>query len=424
MIAIKKFRWPLTAMIVILTMTACKSKSTQVSSTNTVPVIQTTAVSNPAITQAATTEPYILDGAITTDSGLQYLEITSGDGPAPQVGNIVNMNYIVSLPDGTVIYTTYAANEPASAVWGRNQLLPGWDEGVGLMKAGGKSKFVLPPELALGEQGAGNIPPNSQIIMEVELLSVELAPVPSSIASGKLISKGNGLLYSDLTLGEGAEAVTNTTVTTEYTVWVDGSTTDDFVVSSADSQPVTFMVGKGDAVFPGWEQGVIGMKVGGKRLLIVPPELALGAQSSGAIPANATLILEITLTDLVEPKKAAVVDEKDFTTTVSGLKYYDLQVGTGVTPTVGQTVVVNYVGWLEDGTQFDSSYDSGQPLSFVLGTGGVIAGWDEGVAGMMVGGKRQLVIPAELGYGDAGAGSAIPPGATLIFEVELLQINP
>jgi len=125
-----------------------------------------------------------------------------------------------------------------------------------------------------------------------------------------------------------------------------------------------------------------------------------------------------------EPRKATLVDEKDYNTTPSGLKYYDIKVGSGITPTVGQTVVVNYVGWLEDGTQFDNSYDRGEMFSFKLGMGEVINGWDLGVASMKVGGIRQLVIPSELGYGDSGAGSTIPPGATLIFEVELVDIKP
>jgi peptidylprolyl isomerase len=165
------------------------------------------------------------------------------------------------------------------------------------------------------------------------------------------------------------------------------------------------------------------MKVGGKRLLIVPPDLGLGATGSGdVIPPNATLVMEIELVSTIEPQVATKVDAKDFTTTASGLKYYDLKVGTGDSPTKGQTVVVAYTGWLEDGTIFDSSLDSGQPFLFQIGTGSVIPGWDEGVATMKPGGKRQMVIPAALAYGPTGQGT-IPPNATLIFEVELLQVQ-
>jgi FKBP-type peptidyl-prolyl cis-trans isomerase len=111
------------------------------------------------------------------------------------------------------------------------------------------------------------------------------------------------------------------------------------------------------------------------------------------------------------------------TTTPSGLKYTDEVVGTGKQPQVGQTAVVHYTGWLTNGTKFDSSKDRGQPFTFPLGRGQVIKGWDEGVATMKVGGKRILIVPPELGYGQRGAPPVIPPGATLKFEVELLDVK-
>src|SRR5580704_6718502 len=111
------------------------------------------------------------------------------------------------------------------------------------------------------------------------------------------------------------------------------------------------------------------------------------------------------------------------TTTSSGLQYWDVAVGTGATATPGNTVSVHYTGWLTTGEKFDSSRDRNQPFSFPLGAGQVIKGWDEGVAGMKVGGQRQLRIPPQLGYGAAGAPGAIPPNATLIFDVELLAVG-
>ncbi|NJK41254.1 MAG: FKBP-type peptidyl-prolyl cis-trans isomerase [Acaryochloridaceae cyanobacterium SU_2_1] len=111
----------------------------------------------------------------------------------------------------------------------------------------------------------------------------------------------------------------------------------------------------------------------------------------------------------------------DYTTTPSGLKYRDLEVGTGEQPMVGQMVVVHYTGTLTDGTKFDSSRDRNQPFSFPIGKGRVIKGWDEGVGSMKVGGRRELVIPPDLGYGSRGAGGIIPPNATLVFDVELLR---
>lgn len=110
-------------------------------------------------------------------------------------------------------------------------------------------------------------------------------------------------------------------------------------------------------------------------------------------------------------------------TTPSGLKYVDQAVGTGEVAVAGKNVNVHYTGWLENGKKFDSSVDRGQPFSFPLGAGRVIKGWDEGVQGMRVGGKRKLTIPSDLGYGSRGAGGVIPPNATLIFDVELLGVR-
>lgn len=117
-----------------------------------------------------------------------------------------------------------------------------------------------------------------------------------------------------------------------------------------------------------------------------------------------------------------IPSEDQLTTTEFGLQYMDMVVGDGAEAQPGQNVSVHYTGWLTDGSKFDSSVDRGTPFNFLLGVGRVIQGWDQGVDGMRVGGKRVLVIPPELGYGDSGQGSIIPPGATLIFQVELLEI--
>jgi peptidylprolyl isomerase len=119
--------------------------------------------------------------------------------------------------------------------------------------------------------------------------------------------------------------------------------------------------------------------------------------------------------------------ESKMVKTESGLGYEDLVVGTGASPEAGQTCVMHYTGWLWEngakGAKFDSSLDRGKPFEFPIGRGRVIKGWDEGVSTMKIGGKRTLLIPPQLGYGDRGAGNVIPPGATLLFEVELLGVR-
>jgi FKBP-type peptidyl-prolyl cis-trans isomerase FkpA len=144
----------------------------------------------------------------------------------------------------------------------------------------------------------------------------------------------------------------------------------------------------------------------------LPLALALGVLATAA-PAPATAD---------DSKKEESMEAKEITT-ASGLKYVELAIGEGAEAKPGDRVQVHYTGWLLDGTKFDSSVDRGQPFAFPLGAGRVIRGWDEGVAGMKVGGKRKLVIPPDLGYGARGAGGVIPPDATLVFEVELLKVN-
>jgi FKBP-type peptidyl-prolyl cis-trans isomerase FkpA len=152
------------------------------------------------------------------------------------------------------------------------------------------------------------------------------------------------------------------------------------------------------------------------RALLRAPTVALSIALAGA-----------TLLALGATTPAAAQTSGSTMTTASGLKIQDSKVGTGATAKAGQTCVMHYTGWLYEngakGQKFDSSLDRREPFEFPLGAGRVIKGWDEGVAGMKVGGKRTLIIPPELGYGARGAGGVIPPNATLMFEVELLAVK-
>jgi len=152
-------------------------------------------------------------------------------------------------------------------------------------------------------------------------------------------------------------------------------------------------------------------QVGSKQDTAIATQLTQTLAAPTTVTENNTLIASNTMSD------------DKTVTTPSGLKYVELKEGTGATPKTGQKVVVHYTGTLEDGTKFDSSRDRGQPFDFKIGVGQVIKGWDEGVGTMKVGGRRQLIIPAELGYGSRGAGGVIPPNATLLFDVELLDVK-
>lgn len=409
----------------VFTIAACQSSNaTPTAEPTTEPEAPPTIVVPDAPTPLPTLVPIVLEGATTTDSGLQFLDLVKGSGQTPQAGDIIKMNFIASLADGTELDNTYTSGQPATTIWGNDMLLPGWEEGIGLMKVGGKAKFAIPASLAFGEEGYGQIPPNAQLIIEMDLISSEAPPAPATVDSADQVTTDSSLVYADIKVGDGTEAIDKSIVATHYNLWFETADGIEYVDSSYESTPVNFTVGSTDTVFPGWSEGVTGMKVGGIRQLIIPSALGLGEQAYGNIPANSVLVMEIELVSVQEPLVKTEVKESDYTTTESGLKYYDLQDGAGDSPATGQTVVVHYTGWLEDGTQFDSSVARGQPYSFVLGTGSVIPGWDEGVATMKVGGKRQLVVPADLAYGETGSGGTIPPNAILIFEVELLEIQP
>lgn len=366
--------------------------------------------------------PTVEGPTTTTDSGLVYIETLAGDGRTPEEGDIVTMNVIGMLDDGTVFADTYTDGAPITATATDEDLFAGWKEGLLMMQEGGKARLVIPPDLAFGAEGAGGvIPPDATVTMDVELISAEAPPTPTAVDEADLTTTDSGLQYYDIVEGEGDTPVEGQEVVINYTAWVQE---DEVFIARSDDQggPLTFAIGSGD-VFPGWDEGVSTMQAGGKRLLVIPPDLALGDQGGGRIPPGATLLMEIELVEILPIVLPTAIDEADFVTTDSGLKYFDIVEGDGDEAAAGSEVTVNYTGWLTNNIKFDSSLDSGQPFTFTLGTGAVIPGWDEGVAGMRVGGKRQLIIPSELGYGETGGGT-IPPNATLIFEVEMLDVQP
>ncbi len=235
---------------------------------------------------------------------------------------------------------------------------------------------------------------------------------PADDQQAASVQQVEGLVVKDIVVGTGEEAKVGDMVTVHYTGWVysDGQKAEQpFDSSIPRGEPATFPIGVGRLI-KGWDLGIPGMRVGGKRELIISPELGYGDREMPNIPAGSTLLFEVELVDI--PR----------------VQFEDLSVGDGPVAEEGDIVDVHYTGWLQDenggkGKKFDSSLDRGQPFTFQIGAHQVIPGWEQGIAGMHVGGKRELRIPPELGYGSRGAGGVIPPGATLIFDVELTGIQ-
>lgn len=222
--------------------------------------------------------------------------------------------------------------------------------------------------------------------------------------AGKPVTLPSGVIVEDLALGTGYEVKAGGAVVAHYkgTLKSDGT---EFDSSYKRGQPIGFPL---TGVIKGWQEGVPGMKVGGKRKLTIPAAQAYGEQEkkdrSGKIiiPKNSDLVFEIEL--------------------VNALQSEDITVGTGDECKPNQTVKLHYKGTLKsDGSEFDSSYKTGQPAEFPLPS--LIQGWQYGVPGMKVGGKRKLIIPWQFGYGEVGSPPNIPGKADLVFEIELLGVK-
>lgn len=225
----------------------------------------------------------------------------------------------------------------------------------------------------------------------------------------------SGLQYVIYEEGSGDKPITGDTVVANYSGYLSDGTKFD---SSIDrGTPFEFAIGRG-AVIQGWDEGFALMNPGTKALLIIPSDLGYGPNGSGSIPPGATLYFDVELLDIKQPAKAVAVAEGDYTTTDSGLMYYDIEVGSGDAVEVGQVAGVDFAYWT-DGVFEQSSKDTGQPLFFPVGVDQFVPGIDEGVQGMKVGGKRQLVLS-----GDLVEGSPLPPTGENVFEVELLSISP
>lgn len=236
------------------------------------------------------------------------------------------------------------------------------------------------------------------------------------------ITTATGLKYIIWKKGNGLKAEAGDNVSVHYAGrLLSGAPFDN---SYDRGNPFGFPLG-GGRVIKGWDEGIAYLEVGDSATLIIPANLGYGSTDRPTIPANSTLIFDVQLVDVKKTVKPVPFETlgKDTITTASGLRYIRLNETSGALAVAGKEVSVHYTGYLQNGTVFDSSVSRGQPISFPLGQGRVIKGWDEGIALLKVGEKARLLIPSELAYGDRGAGGLIPPGADLIFDVELVGVK-
>ncbi len=253
------------------------------------------------------------------------------------------------------------------------------------------------------------------------------AEAPSAIADDAWTESKTGLRTADLIVGDGDVAAAGSPVIVEYTGWLEESG-EMFDSSKRRARPLLFTMGRGDAPVPGWDEAVQGMRVGGKRAAVFPPELAFGQTGRPPrIPRNATVRFEfelVTVGSTREAPEAPPSFDASAMRAVGDVQVIDLVQGTGQVLAQGDTISLDYSAFLKaDAKRFDSSLTRPAPATFEWGKNEMLEGVEMGIAGMKVGGTRLIEIPPELGYGENGLRNYVPPQATLLFLVQLVEIK-
>lgn len=359
---------------------------------------------------------------------LQYQVLRPGSGDPVKAGQLVRVHYTGWLADSTRFDSSRDREQPLEFALGAGQVIAGWDQGIVGMQVGELRRLVVPANLGYGDKSVGPIPANSTLIFEVELMGADKAldpdVLPADLTKRPWKMLQQGLDVFDEKTGAGSEARPGVKVVVHYSGWLANGSK--FGSSKDLGKPIDGMLGAGKFI-KGWEKGLEGLQPGTVRWLRIAPSLAYGSAALARIPPNSTLIFRVEGV-AVEADEDAAGDMDFFPDTAKvawqegpeGLRYAIVKEGTPGNPAIaGAKVKVHYTGWLTDGTRFDSSRDRQMPFEFPLGAGRVVRGWDLGVAGMLPGEKRLLLIPPGLGYGNRGGGP-IPPDATLVFAVEYL----
>lgn len=369
----------------------------------------------------------ITQDTIVTASGLRYIITEKGNGIKPEEGAKVDVHYTGSLTNDTVFDSSYKRNQPFSFTLGQGRVIKGWDEGVALLNEGDKATFIIPADLAYGSRATGNIPANSTLIFQIELLKVTnpIKIEPYDVAGKDTLTTASGLKY--IIVKKGSDKNPLAKAGEIATVHYSGYFKDGLMFDSSvkRGQPIKFTLGQGQ-VIKGWDEGLQLMRSGDKFRLLIPYQLAYGEKGRGkSIPPKSDLIFDVELVYNQAEIKIEAYDTKgkDTIVTESGLKMIPIKTTNLQTPIKGQTVIVHYTGYLTDGKVFDSSIKRDDPIKFEVGEGKVIKGWDEALLRMKKGEKYRLVIPANLAYGEQGAGGVIPPNAELIFDVNLIDFK-
>jgi peptidylprolyl isomerase len=367
---------------------------------------------------------YELNKEYTTASGLKFTFLKFGSGQQIEKNDQVSVDYVGKFTNDTVFDSSYPRHQPFTFKIGFKQAIDGWDEALQLMHMGDSARLVVPPNLGYGDKQVGMIPPNSTLVFIIKVANVKPGAKPFEVDKKDTVKLASGVKYIVVQKGKGPKVNDGDILTVSYSAYLPAGAGGKCFDSSVErGEPIKYNMGKG---LKGLDEGIKQMQKGGKCRIIVPYMLAFGEQGrQGLVPPKTDVIFDVELLD-VRPKPVVLPYEtkgKDTITTASGLRYIVVAQGNGAQAESGKMVKVHYTGFLMDGKIFDSSIERDQPIEFPLGRGAVIKGWDEGIALMKVGDKLRLIIPPSLGYGDMGSPPVIPAKATLIFDVELVEVK-
>lgn len=386
-----------------------------------------------------------------TESGIYHFSKKKGKKKAkyPKPNGKVTVHYQGTLLNGTQFDSSYERNEPAT--FPLKGVIKGWQQGIPLYNQGSEFTLLIPSHLAYGKRATADIPANSVLRFDVELIEVLKSQeeidedlITAYLANNKLIDKAqrteSGLYYIIDEAGTGDALNAKSTVTVHYKGTLLNGT--QFDSSYERGEPNTFPLNR---VIKGWTEGIPLFKTGGKGTLIIPSHLAYGQRAMGKnIPANSVLrfdieVLKATNTNTKRKVKVPIPNKEQMAKdeaiiaqyiaendlgkkakrTESGLYYIMEKQGNGPSIDDKSTITVHYKGTLLDGTQFDSSYERGQAATFPLA--GVIKGWQEGLPKFYAGGKGTLIIPSHLAYGNRAMNDIIKANSILRFDFEILE---
>jgi peptidylprolyl isomerase len=359
----------------------------------------------------------------TTQSGIEITVLEEGasnDRPVP--GEVVRVHYTGWLEDGTKFDSSRDREQPFEFPVGRRRVIRGWDEVLQLMDVGDKIRVKIPAALAYGADRRGMIPPNSNLVFEIELLSIVRPPAFPKAKPERQKKLPSGLVYEVVKEGEGEAPRMDQGVRIRFAFW---SASGGFLASSetlkAHLAGIAGTLQLTRKQEPFLKEVVPLLKAGTVLRLEVPAALCWGDEPPvPGLEPGTTTVWELELVGVQDVPAFVKVADMTLARTDSGLMYQILAEGQGDSPGAGSTVTVRYTGWFEDGSVFDSSHARGEPTTFQVRQ--VIPGWQEGLRMMKPGATYRFVIPAGLAYGDKPP-PGIPENATLIFLVELISAS-